>query len=39
MLELMLNLIEKPGTLDAPNDEELSFLKAEAEKAGAIFKD
>lgn len=39
MLELMLKLLEKPGALDAPGEEELAYLKAEAEKAAAIFAD
>jgi aryl-alcohol dehydrogenase-like predicted oxidoreductase len=39
MFELMLKLIEKPGILEAPNAEEMDYLKAEAAKVSAIFPD
>jgi aryl-alcohol dehydrogenase-like predicted oxidoreductase len=39
MLELMLKLIEKPGIYEPPTEKEMAYLKAEAAKVGAIFKD
>lgn len=39
MFGLMLNLIDKPGILEAPDAPAMEYLKDEAEKAGAIFPD